>query len=122
MENKKFVKVNWTLPKFDISSDNDLTGLMKQMGITDIFDASVADFSPLCNDKDFPLWLSAAKQSARTVIDEEGVRAAAFTYEMLAGAVLPPDEYVDFTLDRPFIFVINDRVQMPMFIGVVNIP
>ena len=58
----------------------------------------------------------------RVAIDEEGCTAAAFTAMETCGAAMPPDEEVDFVLDRPFIFVITGDSGLPMFAGVVNHP
>jgi serine protease inhibitor len=34
---------------------------------------------------------------------------------------MPPEEIIDFVLDRPFLFVITNN-RVPMFAGVVNEP
>ena len=60
--------------------------------------------------------------AARVAIDEEGVTAAAYTVMMEAGAAMPPDEEIDFTLDRPFVFAITSQDGLPLFIGIVNTP
>ena len=55
--------------------------------------------------------------------DEEGVKAAAYTAELLYGsAMLPPDEKMDFVLDRPFMFVIRSAEGIPLFVGIVERP
>ena len=54
------------------------------------------------------------------MIDEEGCKAVAFTMLEYAGSPPPPDDFVDFVLDRPFIFVITSQVGLPLFVGVVN--
>ena len=68
------------------------------------------------------VFLSRAEHAARVAIDEEGVTAAAYTVMMEAGAAMPPDEKIDFTLDRPFVFAITSQDGLPLFIGVVNTP
>ena len=68
------------------------------------------------------VFLSKAEHAARVAIDEEGVTAAAYTVMMEAGAAEPPDEEIDFTLDRPFVFAITSQDGLPLFIGVVNTP
>ena len=40
----------------------------------------------------------------------------------MAGAAQPPDEIIDFVLDRPFVFVVTNRYDLPLFAGVVNEP
>ena len=54
------------------------------------------------------------------VCDEEGVTAAAYTVMLMCGAGMPPMEEMDFILDRPFLFVITSRDNLPLFAGVVN--
>ncbi|MBQ9544053.1 MAG: hypothetical protein IJV00_02865 [Clostridia bacterium] len=38
------------------------------------------------------------------------------------GAGMPPEEEVDFVLDRPFIFSITAEDGLPLFVGEVNRP
>mgnify|MGYP001028351043 FL=1 len=116
----KYLIVNLSVPKFDIASDLDLTESLKKMGITDVFDSSISDFSPMTDDTE--AYLSQAKHAARVAIDEEGVTAAAYTVMMAAGAAAPPKEEVDFTLNRPFVFAITGTDGLPLFVGVVHQP
>ena len=71
---------------------------------------------------DTEVYLSQAKHAARVAIDEEGVTAAAYTAMMMCGAGAPPEEEVDFTLDRPFVFAITGTDGLPLFVGVVHQP
>ena len=121
-ENSNFLTVNLSLPKFDVSSDLDLTAGLKTLGVTDVFDAAVADFTPGIENSKGQIFLSQAEHAARAAIDEEGVTAAAYTAIAEAGAAEPPDEEIDFTLDRPFVFAITSQDGLPLFIGVVNTP
>ena len=55
-------------------------------------------------------------------MDEDGVVAASYmVLEFGAGAMAPPDEIIDFVLDRPFVFAITTQ-SVPMFVGTVNNP
>ena len=116
----KYALVNMSIPKFDIHSSTDLNEGLKTLGITDIFDPSASDFSPLTNELE-EIFLSKAEQDARVVIDEEGCKASALTVMIYCGAGMP-DEQVDFILDRPFIFEIVSETGLPLFIGIVNNP
>ena len=53
--------------------------------------------------------------------DEQGVKAAAYIEIPGAGAAAPPEEIIDFILDRPFLFVITSN-SLPLFAGTVNEP
>ena len=116
--NCKYVKVNLSVPKFDISAQADLKDGLKNMGITDIFSFKTADFS---DSLEGPVCITGANQSVRVAIDEKGVTAAAYIEFPGAGAAPPPDEIIDFILDRPFLFVITNS-GIPLFAGTVNQP
>ena len=119
-ENHKYLIVNKSIPKFDVSSQFDLTEGLQSLGVTDVFDPALSDFTPMTTDVDVPITVSQADHAARVVIDEEGCTAAAFTVMLYAGAAPPPDEEVDFVLDRPFIFCITGESGLPLFVGIVN--
>lgn len=113
---KEYALVNLSMPKFDVSSSLDLKSNLRQLGVTDVFDDSKADFSPTFNS---PAYLSMIRHSARVTVDEEGCTAAAFTVMTADGTAAPMDK-VDFRLDRPFIFVITADDSTPLFVGIVN--
>lgn len=117
----KFLVVNLGLPKFDVDSSLDLREGLKSLGIQDAFDPDRSDFTPIVKDIE-GLFLSQAKHAARVTVDEEGCTAAAFTVMAAAGSAMPPDDEVDFQLDRPFLFVLTNRDGLPLFVGVVNTP
>ena len=119
--NQKSLIVNLSLPKFDVASDIEISQQLQKLGVTDIFEAYTADFSPIIPHEDGGA-ISQIKHAARVGIDEEGVTAAAFTVILRAGAGIPPTEEMDFTLDRPFIFCIESRDGLPLFMGIVNEP
>lgn len=116
-----FAQVTLSVPKFDVSSSMSLTEELKKLGITDAFDGSVSDFSPLTESDDMEIFISSATHAARVEIDEEGCRAAALTVMAYMGAAMP-DGHVDFILDRPFIFEIMSQTGLPLFVGIVNNP
>lgn len=121
-ENVKVLFVNKSIPKFDVSSQFDLDEGLKNLGVTDIFDPEVSDFTPMTTDAGVPIVLSHANHAARVMIDEEGCTATAFTVLPGVGAAAPPDDEVDFVLDRPFIFCITGDSGLPLFVGIVNCP
>lgn len=120
-ENSRYLIVNLSVPKFDVVSELDLREGLRALGVTDVFDAGAADFSPMVPDAG-DVFLSEAEHAARVAIDEEGVTAAAYTVMMAAGAAAPPEEEMDFVLDRPFLFAITGADGLPLFVGVVNHP
>ncbi len=119
-DNQKSLKVNFSVPRFDIESQLDLKEGLQSLGIADCFDRSKANFNPLTTTTE--VWLDKVQHGVRVAIDEEGVTAAAYTEMTLCGSAMPPDDEVDFVLDRPFLFVVTGADQLPLFIGVVNQP
>ena len=116
---EQWAKIVLSLPKFDISSQANLVDGMKKLGLHDVFDWTVSDFSPICTG--LPLYVDQIDHAVRVSIDETGVKAAAYTVIGLPGAGMPQDPpVVEFTLDRPFVFVIASPDDLPLFTGVVN--
>ncbi len=120
-ENHKWMKVNLSVPKFDISSSVDLEPALKEMGLAEIFAFYGNDFSASV-DSEEPVYLESINQDTRVTVDEDGVKAASYIIlNFGAGAAQPPDEIIDFVLDRPFVFAITTE-NIPMFVGTVNNP
>ena len=118
-QQQKSVKVNLSLPKFDVSSDMEVSNTLKDLGITDIFDCNTADFTPIIPQDDEG-YVSQVQHTTRVAVDEKGVTAAAYTLILRAGAAPPPEEEIDFVLDRPFVFLIESDDGLPLFSGIVN--
>ena len=117
----EYARVYFSVPKFDIASQLDLTEGLMELGVTDVFDPDVSDFTPMTTDTD-GVFVSEATHAARVKIDEEGVEAAAFTVLDAPTSMAPSDEEIYFTLDRPFLFAISSQDGLPLFAGVVNRP
>lgn len=120
-ENQKPLMIHLSVPKFDISSDLEISRQLKDLGITDVFIPGTADFTPIIPENDGG-YVSQVKHATRVAINEEGVTAAAFTVILRAGAAMPPKDEMDFVLDRPFLFIIESQDGLPLFAGVVNQP
>lgn len=120
-ENQKYLMVNRAIPKFDVSSGIDLRQGLQSVGVTDVFDLATSDFSPMIAGKT-EAYISQAQHDVRVEINEEGVAAAAYVVMTGAASTAPPDDEVDFVLDRPFLFAIVSDAGLPLFVGIVNRP
>lgn len=119
----KYLTVNLSMPKFDVSSSIDLKEGLGELGVTQVFDRENADFTPLTPLAETEnVWVEKAGHAARVVVDEEGVEAAAYTVMTMDMSGMPPSDEVDFVLDRPFIFLLTGIDGLPLFVGVVNTP
>ena len=97
---RKYLTVNLAMPKFDVVSNISLKQGLEKLGVSDVFDSSKSDFTPLVEGID-GIFVSQASHAARVAVDEEGCVATAYTVMSAAGAAMPPDETMDFVLDRP---------------------
>ena len=113
--------VHLAVPKFDVSAELDLRDGMRDMGITRAFDPNSSDWSAIAPGSS-GVYVSQVSHAARVKIDEKGCEAAAYTVAMACGAALPPDEVIEFTADRPFLFVITGADDLTLFAGVVQLP
>ncbi|MBQ5310936.1 MAG: hypothetical protein ILP19_02695, partial [Oscillospiraceae bacterium] len=115
------VYADLSVPEFDVSSHTDLIEGMKEMGITDDFDDSISDFSPLSESDG--LYIGQALQDARTTIDENGCKAVGYTMvEVACNGASVIMNIGEIKFDRPFIFEIMSETDTPLFVGVVNDP
>lgn len=109
------------LPKFDVSSNLDITDAMRKLGINAVFSESAADFSPISDSKQ--LFLSQADHAARVSISEDGVEAAAYIDLSVAAAAIPPKvDEIKVRFDRPFLFAITKSNRVPFYVGTVVNP
>ena len=114
-------EIHLSLPKFDVVQQQDLIQGMKNLGVTDIFDPWISDFSSISSISN--LFINQISHAARVTIDEEGCTAAAFTVIEAAGEGAPSEiEELYFTLDRPFLFLVTSRDHLPLFAGIVKQP
>lgn len=114
----KRTKINMSIPKLDISAQSELKYELDALGVVDIFDKARADLSPLTTD--VPLYVEKLEHTTRITVNEQGVRGAALTEVRVNASAAPPDDEVDFVLDRPFIMVITGADHLPRFITAVR--
>ena len=101
----KGADVKLTMPRFTFTVPYTLGDTLQAMGMKLAFGA--ADFSGMTGGPD--LYISEVRHKAFVSVDEEGTEAAAATdVEMKAGSAYMPSEPMEFTADRPFIFLIRD--------------
>ena len=113
-----------TLTKFEFEYSASLADMLKSLGMTDAFDANLANFSGMLDaSAPEPLVIGDVLHKAFIRVDEEGTEAAAATTVMMVGAGAPTDPPLEVSVDRPFIFLIRDtETGAILFIGRVMDP
>lgn len=121
LHNDEDVTVNIALPKFEFETELDLIPDLKAQGIKDVFSAQDADLTKI---GDTGLYVSDIIHKAKIELSEKGIKAAAVTVIMVKdNAYMIPEETLDLTFDKPFIFIIRDAdTNEVWFLGTVYEP
>ncbi|KPL72366.1 hypothetical protein AC812_15810 [Bellilinea caldifistulae] len=104
--NFSLAAVRLAMPKFKMETSFNLSQTLAEMGMPAAFDRSLADFSGMTGRKD--LFISNVVHKAYVDVNEEGTEAAAATAVIMELKAMPMNE-VELTIDRPFLFFIEDR-------------
>ena len=101
-----------------------MSDFLKQMGITDAFDESKADFSGMADKDQAQLYVSGVLHKAVIEVNEEGTEAAAASAVIMANRAMVMEPHIDeFRCNRPFIFFIhNTKDNSILFIGKYSKP
>lgn len=104
------------MPKFEASTDQDMTLPLMNMGVKAAFSRSDADFSGMFIESSIPFYINLMKQKARITVDENGTIASAVTVSTVTTGM----PGVEFKANRPFLFVITEKnSDVIFFIGKV---
>lgn len=122
---REFVEVEGTvmLPKFKISYETELNGILQQLGMERAFRKD-AEFNQLI-DEENPVWVSSVKQKTYLEVDEKGTEAAAVTgIDMVTeSAPTPTDRTFLMEVNRPFTLLITDEeTEAILFLGEIGQP
>ena len=93
------------IPKFEFESGFELSEVLQAMGMTTAF--ASADLSGMIENDS--LFISGVFHKTFIAIDEDGAEAAAATAIVVGETSVPIDEF-ELTADRPFLFLIRDRI------------
>ncbi|XP_039705208.1 plasminogen activator inhibitor 1 [Pteropus medius] len=105
------------LPKFSLESEVDLRQSLENLGMTDMFSPSQADFSSFSDQE--PLYVSQALQKVKIEVNEKGTLASSST-AITVSARMAPEEII---MDRPFLFVVrHNPTGTVLFMGQVMEP
>lgn len=108
-------KVHVGFPRFKVKQTFNLKNVLKDMGMNEIFNKSLADLTGISDMK--PLFVSSVQQDAYVEVTEEGTEAAAVT-TISVGTSFNPNESLYFVANRPFVFLIRENsTGAILFIG-----
>jgi len=94
------------LPKFKLSAEYDLNHIIKQLGINDAFQPSIANFTDMGMPKG-EVWISSLKHKIKMTTNEEGsYSSSASSLTMSTRSIY---KSFIFKVDHPFLFIIQDN-------------
>ncbi|WP_331236153.1 serpin family protein [Natronorarus salvus] len=103
-----------TMPNFEHGTEVSLPEALSELGMPSAF-GSDADFSGMVDGGG--LWIDDVIHESVVAVDEEGTEAAAATAVVMEESA-PPEPEFEFVVDRPFLYLIRDRVtETVLFVG-----
>ena len=116
-----FVKttVKVSIPRFILSQHFELKKTLSKLGISDVFEAGIADLSGLSSVES--LYVSHVIHKAQVHVNEKGTEAAAASGVIMQKRSV--EMYPEFYADHPFLFIIYHKsTRAVLFIGRVTRP
>lgn len=119
MEHSQDVLVRTKTPKFSFAYEWKMNDALKNLGMTDAFDADLADFSRLGQSSRGNIYVGEVLHKTFIQVDEKGTKAGAVTKVEIKDESY--EEGKEVHLNRPFLFGIVDlETGLPLFIGTVT--
>ena len=112
LQNKQSAYMHIKVPKFDVSCNEEMLNMLKEMG------AFVSnDFSGVAPN----MYVSQIKHSTRMLLDEKGMSAAAVTMIGMTSGMPVEREYTDFIVNRPFyVAIMAEGTDEPIFLAKIK--
>ena len=127
--NSPYININLKTPKFSQKVEIDFKDCLVNIGLGSIFDPTIDSFKKAFDDeklKDVNTYLQKIKQKNEVEFNEDGSTIKSITMASLgAGSAGPMGndlDTLDVELNQPFIYVIEDKNDIPIFLGHVNRP
>ncbi|GFR30160.1 uncharacterized serpin-like protein MA_2246 [Trichonephila clavata] len=94
--------INFSVPKFKLKSEKDLSSVLKTLGVKRMFDPKAADFSDINFEGNS--YVSQVLHKVEIIINEKGSEASAAT-----GVISCKETSPEFAINHPFLFAIIEK-------------
>ena len=119
-DNAEYAMVNLSLPKFSFESEFNLKQALMDLGVNKVFSMGEADLGGIIDQQ---AYVSSVKQGTDITVNENGLEAAAYTkVDIALTAAYTDNEPIVMTFDRPFLYLVQSRSGVPVFVGSVQNP
>lgn len=122
-ETEEPILIDLHLPKFNTSYTIDFKETLSNMGLSKIYEEDSKSFNnAFINLNDTSVHLQKLMQKSEVSFNEDGTTIKNVTFSMAAGDAGPMPELDTYIvkLNQPFIYIIYDNQDMPIFIGHVD--
>ena len=120
LKNSSNEEVMTRIPKFEFDYSTRLKDVLSDMGMTDAFIDTKANFNKMGETDFHYVYIEDVIHKTKITVDEKGTKAGAVTAVILTGegAVEKPTKPKEVFLDRPFYFmIIDNEFNLPIFMG-----
>lgn len=112
--------VSAALPKFSAEYDIELSETLQNMGMTDAFDESRADFTGIGTYDGGNIYINMVLHKTYIEVEESGTKAGAATVVGVAESAAEQEQKT-VHLDRPFVYaIIDSENNLPVFLGIIE--
>lgn len=119
-QNKLSTPVSTMLPKFSVDYEFNMNDILIQMGMTDAFSDSEADFTKMATSDAGNIYISSVDQKCFIAVDEYGTKAGAATAVAMQNKALSLQAVKVVSLNRPFVYLIVECDNFePLFMGTI---
>ena len=120
--------INLRVPKFENEFMIDFSPILKENGLEYLFNEGSHSFDYVFSNLPFDqsIYLSYVKQKNHISFDEDGTTIKSVTFAMgdNKATAMPPmtADTIEVNLNRPFVYIVYDSNDLPIFVGNVNNP
>lgn len=120
-KNKRLI-IDLSVPKFQKNNLIDLTNTLKNLGVNKMFDEDSYAFNHIYTNCDDSIYCKFIKQKNILSLDEDGTTIKSLSMAKMgnssAGKI--EEDIYEVKLNQPFIYVIYDQQDLPIYIGQVD--
>ena len=122
------IAINLQTPKFSLKAEVGFNKALESLGFTDMFDRNINTFGDAFTDEStlgYNMYLQKIKQKNEVAFNEDGTVVKSVSMGAMGGAMsADPMEHdtLDVKLNQPFIYIIRDINDTPIFVGHVDDP
>lgn len=126
-EYRSWFTVNLKTPKFTLKTDVDFKESFPSLGLGSIFDSDYDSFHNAFDDaglNNYNIYVHVMKQRNEVEFNEDGTVVKSVTMAGMSKESAMPMDYnvIDVNLNQPFIYIIRDINDTPIFVGHVDNP